>query len=105
MPADVLHADDPARPYQPPQRIVCDEVQVGDYIARTRNAPFLRVVEVREGEKSRRLCFTAPKPGARRDWGENIRPRRDAKLWRLVEERCEHGIPTQRACACCGDGQ
>ena len=66
-------------------RITCDDVKVGDRIARTRTATSVpqEVVEIREGEKSRRLCFTHPEPGARRDWGQNIRPRRTAALWRL----------------------
>lgn len=67
----------------PPVRVTCEQVEVGDYVARTRNEPFTKVIEIREGEVSRRLCFTRPVPGARRDWGLNIRPRRTAQLWRL----------------------
>jgi hypothetical protein len=67
------------------ERITCDEVEVGDRIARVRNHGPQRVIEIREGQASRRLCFTRPAPGARRDWGQNIRPNRTAKLWRVVE--------------------
>lgn len=66
------------------ERITCDDVQVGDSISRTRGGQFETVVAINEGPVSRRLCFTQPEPGARRSWGRNIRPGREAKLWRIA---------------------
>lgn len=68
------------------QRITCEDVKVGDRIARAKSHPFNEVVEIHEGPVSRRLIFTHAAPEARRDWGQNIRPRRTAKLWRIVDE-------------------
>jgi hypothetical protein len=64
------------------ERIVCDDVKIGDYIARTRQESPVRVIEIHEGPKSRRLIYGRSTPGARRSWGANIRPGRTAKLWR-----------------------
>jgi hypothetical protein len=66
------------------ERITCDDVEVGDSIARAKTHTFHEIIEIHEGPVSRRLCWTKPNPGARRDWGQNIRPRRDAKLWRIA---------------------
>ena len=72
------------------KRITCEDVRVGDRIARAKTHTFEEVVEIQEGPISRRLCFTPSEPDAgarsRRDWGRNIRPRRTAKLWVLVGE-------------------
>lgn len=57
------------------ERITAADVEVGDWIARTRTATFKEVREIREGDVSRRFYFS----GHRHD---NIRPRRTAKLWR-----------------------
>jgi hypothetical protein len=68
------------------ERITCDDVRVGDKIARARSHVAKAVVHINEGGSSRRLFFTwhddARRPG--RKYGDNIRPRRDAKLWRVV---------------------
>ena len=73
------------------ERITCADVAVGDRIARTRTEPFPRVTTIDEGPVSRRLHLEyvagdvptwAESPGFGYNAG-NIRPRREAKLWRL----------------------
>lgn len=58
------------------ERITCEQVEVGDRIARAKTHPFYPVVDIREGEKSRRLLFRQ----------HAIRPNRSQKLWRLTPE-------------------
>lgn len=92
------------------ERITVDDVQVGDQVARTRSALFCRVETIDERQVTRRLHF-APQPcpvvamhedsthcpychrtpaqivamgGHGKVGGGNIRPRRTAKLWRVV---------------------
>lgn len=67
------------------QRITCEDVKVGDAIARTRSAKFDVVTRIDEGPISRRLWYGDPYVSAmgRHFPGRgNIRPRRTAKLWR-----------------------
>lgn len=97
-----------AAPMNKTERITCEDVRVGDRIARTRTAVFLAVEAIDEGPVARRLHFAreaCPEPD---EWrpsesgrycaachllagqghgnvgGGNIRPRRTAKLWRVV---------------------
>jgi hypothetical protein len=62
------------------ERITCDDVRVGDQVARARTHHFLTVEHIDELEKSRRL-HVGKGP---QHYGDNIRPRRSAQLWRLV---------------------
>lgn len=69
------------------ERITCEDVCVGDSIARTRGAKFDTVTRIDEGPIARRLWFGEPyiSPMGRHVPGRlNIRPRRTAKLWRLI---------------------
>ena len=67
------------------ERITADEVEVGDRIARTRNAKFTEVVAIDEGPVSRRFWFgDSDSTNLRAPGRWNIRPRRTAKLWREV---------------------
>lgn len=79
------------------ERVICDDVQVGDVIARTRNDDFGEVIAISEGATSRYLNLTRVdtvertnvftgevyKLEAGQDLGR-IRPRRSAKLWKRV---------------------
>lgn len=96
------------------ERITCDQVEVGDRIARAKSHPFEKVVHITEGPAARRLFFSYSQesrlPGSRsrhpgKWWGSNIRPQRHAKLWREVCPLC--GSPKVEAgengtCADCG---
>lgn len=92
------------------ERITVEDVSVGDRVARTRTAGFDRVESIDEGPTTRRLHFASePCPvvamhedsehcprchrtpaqivamgGHGKVGGGNIRPRRTAKLWRVV---------------------
>lgn len=79
------------KPHERWERVTCHDVSVGDRIARTRTETPQAVVHIHEGQTSRRLFFTYKVPewgrkAARNEpWGDNIRPRRTAKLWRVAE--------------------
>lgn len=60
------------------ERITCDDVIVGDQIARAKTHEFRTVTKIDECYSTRRIYFVA---GRR---GDNIRPRRETKLWRLA---------------------
>lgn len=69
------------------ERITCQDVQVGDRIARVRTDDFEAVTHITEGPKARRLWFGVPHYGRYGRFfpgNHNIRPRRDTKLWREV---------------------
>lgn len=81
------------------ERITADDVRVGDRIARAKTRNFPRVVAINEGDVSRRFAlkyvgddlpaWMSRDPSQLERYGRdagNIRPRRDARLWRLVEE-------------------
>jgi hypothetical protein len=59
------------------ERVTCDDVRVGDKIARAKTHEPFEVAEISEGEKSRRLIAAG---------GGSIRPRRAAQLWRVEAE-------------------
>lgn len=58
------------------ERITCADVKIGDRIARAKTHTPVEVEAISEGQVSRRLIAKA---------GGTIRPRREAKLWRVVE--------------------
>lgn len=80
------------------ERITCDEVEVGDKVARARTHEFWEVLQIDDAPKTRRLHVLIP--GRRhsdgfvsKDHAYNIRPRRTALLWREVPDYTEvdHG--------------
>lgn len=75
------------------ERVTCEDVRVGDSIARAKTHEFFAVEAIHEGPLSRRLIFNN-RPGRydRRPYGFNICPRRTAKLWRIVEQPTLPGV-------------
>lgn len=78
----------------PVERITCEDVRVGDRIARTRElAPRCRVTAIDEGPVSRRLHLRR----LDRPQTFNIRPARTAKLWRVERTPWQREIDASMA--------
>jgi hypothetical protein len=65
------------------ERITCDDVRVGDRVARARTHEAWEVFQIDEAPKTRRLHVVIPGKDFPNGFvRHNIRPRRTALLWR-----------------------